>query len=100
MRSQFKRDLADPDQAVWDTAAERPGQPIRMRVQPTLLRGTDSRHQYLPWRDMRWVLTCDTPEETFAVRDAMAVFFERLSEAGPARVIAQLQSMPDNEEVA
>lgn len=93
MLSDFSRDLADPDQPVKDAAAERPGAPIKIRVQPAILRRNG---QYKGWADVRWTLDCDSPAEALAVRDAMQLFFETLSRVGPKRVGKLLTEAKDS----
>jgi len=85
MQSEFARDLADQDRPVEEAAAERPGKPIRVRIQPTIFR-VESRGQYRAWRDVHWTLECESPAEVFALRDAMRAFFQALPQLGPATV--------------
>jgi hypothetical protein len=87
MKTEFARDLADENLTVDQAATERPGKPIRVRIQPMVLRGTG---QYTAWKDVRWTLDCDTRDETFAVREAMRLLFQMLTEAGPAQVVTVL----------
>jgi hypothetical protein len=87
MLSDFARDLADADRPITEAAEERPGKPIRVRVQPMILRRGG---QYNAWKDVRWTLDCETPEEAFAVREAMRLFFAALASAGPHAVITLL----------
>jgi hypothetical protein len=93
MLSEFVRDLADPDQPVLDALAERPGKPLKIRVQPMLLRMTSGRGQYQSWKQVRWTLDCDTAEEAFAIRDALRSFFETMSRCGPRAVHAALAKL-------
>jgi hypothetical protein len=88
MRMEFAGDVADPDQHVKE-AALRPG-PIRMRIQPMVLAADGN---YRGWKNVSWVLACESPEEVYAVRDALRVFFEALGQAGPQTVSASLAAM-------
>ena len=89
MQSDFSRDLADPDQPVHDAEGERPGQPIKIRVQPMIL---GKGGQYRSWKQVRWTLECDNAAEALVVRDAMEVFFQVLSRSGPEAVRAILKA--------
>jgi hypothetical protein len=100
MQSDFARDLADENRPIEQAAKERPGKPIRLRVQPMVLRTTAGKGQYHAWKDVRWMLECDTPEEAFATRDAMRAFFEAVSERGPHAVLAVLTAIKRKEVVA
>jgi hypothetical protein len=86
MLSEFVRDQIDPDQAIQEATTERPGKPLRIRLQPQILRQSNGRTQYQTWKQVRWTLECDSPAEVFATRDAMRAFFEVLGTLGPAAV--------------
>jgi hypothetical protein len=93
MQSEFARDLKDQDQPVYEAANERPGKPIKMRLQPAIFRlpkGHTS-GQYRSWRDVHWTLDLDSVEETFAFREALRAFFRALNREGLAAVTARLQ---------
>lgn len=93
MLSEFSRDLSDPDKPVKEAAAKRPGKPIKLRIQPMILNTVDGKGgQYKSWKQVSWTLECDTPAEAFAVRDAMAVFFEVMGKRGPKAVTAALKA--------
>lgn len=95
MQSEFARDLADPDQPIHDALKERPGKPLKIRIQPMILRTTapGKSPQYVGWRDERWTLDCDSVAEAFAVRDAMRAFFETLGRLGPSAVHQALSAI-------
>lgn len=93
MQSDFVRDLKNQDQPIYDAIAERPGKPLRLRVHPQILRGSGVDGLYRTWKDVRWTIQCDTPEEAFACRDAMRVFFDALERLGAATVMHALQAM-------
>lgn len=89
MESEFARDLADQNQPIYEAASERPGKPLKLRLQPMIL----TARQYRAWRDVSWTLACESPEEIFAVRDAMKVFFAALAAHGPATVSSTLHTL-------
>jgi hypothetical protein len=79
MEAEFSRDLVDPNQPILDAMAERPGKPVKLRIQPMILYG----RQYNAWKDVRWTLEFESPDEVFATRDAMRAFFTALVKKGP-----------------
>jgi hypothetical protein len=89
MQSEFVRDLKDQNRPIEEAHADRPGKPLKIRIQPMIL----TARQYRAWRDVRWTLECDTPAEAFAVRDTMRVFFTALASRGPAAVAAALAAV-------
>jgi hypothetical protein len=90
MLSEFAQDLVDPDQPVRDAFTERPGKPLKIRVQPMLLRATGGKGQYQAWKQVRWTLDCDSPAEALAVKAALRAFFEAMVTHGPEAVHAAL----------
>lgn len=109
MKSAFARDLADQDRPILAAASERPGKPILVRLQPMILRGArgdETQGSYRAWKDVRWTLECETPEEVFAVRDALRAFFQVINAHGPEATTRALaaagkpQGKPQQTEVA
>lgn len=94
MQTDFSGDPRPPklagDTIIEEAAAERPGKPIRLRLQPSVLRPRGSRAQYQAWRNLRWTIECDTPAEAFAFRDALRAFFAAMGRGGPEAVVAAL----------
>src|SRR5262245_66571929 len=93
MQTDFSGDPrpVDLDAIIQEAAAEREGKPIRIRLQPMILRAAPNRGgQYQAWKDVRWTIECDAPDEAFALRDAMRAFFAALGRGGPEAVIAAL----------
>lgn len=94
MVSGFTRDLDDPDQPIFDALSERPGKPLRLRVQPAIWRARPGREpQYNSWRQTIWTLECDSADEALAVRDAMRTFFTTMGQCGPPAVLAALTAL-------
>lgn len=92
MQSEFIRDLADEDGPIAAAARERDGKPIKLRIQPMVLRTNKGKgSQYHAWKDVRWTVECDSPEEAYAVRDALLVFFPALGRVGAKTVIRLLK---------
>jgi hypothetical protein len=111
MKSAFVRDLADPNRPIREAWAERPGKPIRIRVHPAILRmvtpgagprgraATDDESaspakrigQYRSWPAVHWMLECETPEEAYQLRDALRLFFDRITHVGVLGVMGALK---------
>ena len=97
----YSADVEHLDASVVEAAAERPGKPIRVRIQPTLFRlregeTTGSGH-YRAWADVSWILECADVEETVQVRDALRTFFDCLAKDGPEFVRLRLTAPEANE---
>lgn len=94
METRYSRDDLDLDDQVRDAFDERPGKPLRIRVQPTILRTTSEKsghfNQHQPWKGVRWILDVETVEEAAALREALRVFFAQVSELGPETLLARL----------
>lgn len=94
MQAEFYRDLADENQPVREAYDERPGKPIKLRIQPAIFRkNAGPRGQYRYWTDVVWNVECDTPEEVMALKDAMRAFFTAISQLGPGELEAGLRRM-------
>jgi len=87
---------ADPNAPAYAAQAERPDRPIKLRVQPTLLRlrvgqgGATHR----AWHGVSWTIECKDAEEVLGVRDALAAFFRAVAGEGPTAVHARLTGSP------
>ena len=95
MEATYSRDLEGIDQPVYDAAAERPGKPIRVRVQPSLFRVSKRREgatgDQIAWAKVSWIIECHTPEEVIALREAMKEFFEVISLVGAKEIRRRLK---------
>jgi uncharacterized protein CbrC (UPF0167 family) len=89
MQTEFSR-VSDPDKLIRDAAAERPGQAIKLRLQPMVLRATG---QYQGWKQTSWTMECDNAAEVLTMRDAMQTFFETLGRVGPRAVQEVLKGL-------
>lgn len=87
LQVQYTADQPDLDQPVHDAIAARPGQPVRVRVAPTLLQANGN---HLAWKGVAWTVTAQTAEDAIAVRHALEAFFAALSTVGSERVIGAL----------
>lgn len=88
---------AEPsDRPIYEAAAERPGLPLKIRLQPTIYRkrasGPGGTAQ--AWPGVSWILACASPEEALAVKDALRAFFTRLAIDGPEATRDRLVSEP------
>jgi hypothetical protein len=88
MEISYSADVNDLDRPAYDAQAERPDLPIRLRVQPTLLRVKPGKvgGNHKAWAGVSWTLECKDAEEAIAIRDALKSFFLALSRVGPAIV--------------
>jgi len=69
--------ISPVDQSIIDAIEERPGEPIRIRLQPTVLRFRegDPRASYQAWKDLHWLVELDDLDEVRALREGLAAFF-------------------------
>jgi hypothetical protein len=87
--------LAPIDDVLEQAAAERPGQPLKLRVQPTLLRheaGRKSAH-YGSWKNLHWTLMLNSVDEGRAVREALSTFFFLIGHLGVYKLRARLANL-------
>lgn len=88
MEVTYSADAVDLDAPAYEAQTERPDRPIRLRVQPTLLRvkpgETVGNHQ--AWPGVSWTLECQGAEEAIAIREALRVFFATIADRGSAEV--------------
>lgn len=84
---QYTADPLDLDKPAMDAHAERPDKPLRLRVQPTLLRKSGD---HVAWKGVAWSVNCPTVADAIAVRHALELFFARLADTGVAAVEAAL----------
>ena len=96
MEISYSADTPDVDKPAFDAQAERPSRPIRMRVQPTLLRVNpgESVGNHRSWSGVSWTLECRTAEEAIGVRDALQAFFAAISVHGAEAVRKALTPAP------
>jgi len=87
----YSADQTRLDDPVHEAALERPGKPIRIRIQPTVFRRRErGGGQHRAWLDVSWILECKTREEAIALRDTMRLFFDLVSAEGPVNVARRL----------
>jgi hypothetical protein len=89
MLSEFARDLDDPDLSLKEAVKDRPGKPLRLRVQPAILQKNGT---YKGWKSVSWSLEVDDIAEARAIQQAMELFFRAMSESGPKEVQRVLKS--------
>lgn len=84
MEITYSADAVDLDKPAYEAQAERPDRPIRLRIQPTLLRvrpgQTTGNHS--SWSGVSWTLECPTAEDAIAVRKALQMFFAAVAQDG------------------
>lgn len=87
--------LTPIDDPLEQAAKERPGQPLKVRVQPTVLRhesGRKSAH-YGSWRNLHWTLSIANVAEARLFREALSAFFFVAEQQGIEVVRACLLDM-------
>jgi hypothetical protein len=99
----YSADIGDLDQAVQDAQAERPGKPIKIRLQPTIFRlrgaeATGGDHQ--AWKGVSWTLECQTAQEAIGLRETLRAFFTAVGAvgAGPVRHLLVTAGLTETEE--
>jgi hypothetical protein len=84
----YSATATDIDKPAYDAQAERPDRPLRIRLQPTLLRlkkgETVGNHH--SWSGVSWTLECRNAEEAIAVRRALEAFFGVIARHGAEQV--------------
>ena len=93
MEMSYSADVDGIDVPVQEAAAERvkPGEPIRIRIQPSIFRRKVAQHRM--WPGVSWTLNCTTVEEAIELREAMRIFFDQCSKVGPHQVRIDLESL-------
>ena len=83
------------DQTVEEAASERPGLPIRVRLQPAVFRKPDEQRpgNFQAWRNLHWVLTVKDLAEARQFREALSAFFFLSEQRGIAAVHHALVAM-------
>jgi hypothetical protein len=88
MEITYSADVVDIDSPAFAAQAERPDRPLRLRIQPTLLRvlpgETTGNHR--SWSGVSWTLECPTAADAIEVRNALQAFFEACAQHGASRV--------------
>jgi hypothetical protein len=76
------------DQPVHDAQTERPGKPIRIRLQPTIFRLRDGGlgGQQQAWAGVSWIVECQSAAEAIELKEALKRFFDAVGAFGPAAV--------------
>jgi hypothetical protein len=74
------------DQTIEEAARERPGLPIRIRVQPTVLRQAEGKTgtHYASWRNLHWTIEVPDLVEARQLREALSAFFYVAAQRGVA----------------
>lgn len=87
----YSADVDHIDDSVREAEAERPGEPIRIRIQPTIFRrppGRDGQHR--SWLDVSWTMECTDADEAIELRETMRIFFDTVGVKGIPAVKALL----------
>ena len=82
-----------PEQMVEEIAklsAEK-DQPLRLRIQPTLLNPVDSTYRALP--QVSWIMEIRDVAGVHALKDALGVFFECAVLQGPGEMLAYMKEV-------
>ena len=88
MEVTYSADAIDIDKPAFEAQQERPDRPLRLRIQPTLLRVTQGETvgNHRSWTGVSWTLECRTAEEAIGVRVALEAFFAAVAHHGTAAV--------------
>lgn len=80
------------DKPIEDAVQERPGAPLRIRLQPAILRRVDGAKagHYQAWRQLHWLVELDTLDDARAFRESLAAFFQLIDEEGIGAVHQRL----------
>jgi hypothetical protein len=95
----YSAEHPDLDAPVLEAAAERPGEPIVVRVQPTIYRlraGQRSGNQQV-WTGVSWSARPKTVAEALALREALRLFFVAITKHSALDVATQLQTLIDRD---
>lgn len=81
---QITSTVSRADEPIREAIGERPGQPIRLRFQPDILRRRTgaTRASYQPWNDVHWIIQAENLDEVRLLRESLAAFFWILSQDG------------------
>lgn len=87
--------VAPIDQSLIDAAKERPGEELRIRVQPAILRRPrgQTANNFQAWKNLHWMITVTDVTEGRAFREALSAFFYLASQQGIGAVQQQLMAM-------
>jgi hypothetical protein len=85
----------DVDRALLEAAAERPGEAIIVRLQPTLYRFKPGQRsgQQQAWTGVSWSARPKTVDEAIALREALRVFFATVATKGAQQVTDALTAL-------
>ena len=92
----YSLDRASADSLIHDVQASRPGEPIKLRLQPQLLakrKPDPERSIYYAWKGVHWNAECKSVREVLDLRAALAGLFAAVSAVGAKPVIAMLGSL-------
>jgi hypothetical protein len=92
MEMSYSKDVERLDEPILEAAAEqKPGETIRIRIQPSIFRRVLGQHRM--WPGVSWTVDCKDPAEAVALREALRAFFEAVVRVGPAPLIVELNSL-------
>jgi hypothetical protein len=92
MEMTYSKDVERLDEPIFEAAHEqKPGETIRIRIQPSIFRRLHSQHRM--WPGLSWTIDCQDTAEAIALREALRAFFEAVVRVGPAPLITELNSL-------
>lgn len=92
MEMSYSADVDHIDEPIEAAAAERrEGEPLRIRLQPSIFRRGVGQHRM--WPGVSWTVDCKDVAEAVALREGLRAFFEAMVREGPARIIETLDQM-------
>lgn len=92
MEMSYSADVDHIDEPLELAAAERrEGEPLRIRLQPSIFRRGVSQHRM--WPGVSWTVDCRDVAEAVALREGLRAFFEAMIREGPERIIETLENL-------
>lgn len=92
MNVTYSADIDHIDDPVRAAAEEAPGEPIKIRIQPSVLRrGKDN--QQRAWAGVSWNLEVGAVDEAVALREALRAFFEVAERSDLGYLKSQLEQL-------
>lgn len=86
--------IAPIDHALEQAAIERPGEPLRIRVQPAILRKPEGKTgNFKAWKNLHWMIQLATVDEGRAFREALNAFFFVAAQQGIGSVHQTLMAL-------
>lgn len=92
---QVTSSIAPIDHPLEQAAIERPGEPLRIRVQPSVMRKAEGKRagNFQAWKNLHWMIELGDVTEGRAFREALNAFFFVAAQQGIGAVHQALMGM-------